>query len=97
MQHKLPLVSIITPSYNQGLFIEETILSVKNQTYPLIEHINADGGSTDNTLDIIKKYEHTYNMQWVSEPDKGQSNAVNKGWKMAQGEILGCCVLQRGK
>lgn len=82
------LVSIVTPSYNGGHFIEETILSIKNQTYPRIEHIIVDGGSTDNTLDIIKKYEGTYNMKWVSEPDKGQSDAINKGWKMAGGEIL---------
>jgi glycosyltransferase involved in cell wall biosynthesis len=89
MQQKLPLVSIVTPSYNKGRFIEETILSVKNQTYPRIEHIVIDGGSTDNTLDIIKKYEHTYDMRWVSEPDNGQSDAINKGWRMAKGEILG--------
>ena len=84
-----PLVSVVTPSYNTGAFIEETILSVKNQTYPHIEHIIMDGGSTDNTLDIIRKYEGTYNMRWVSEPDKGQSDAINKGWKMARGEIIG--------
>lgn len=88
MQHKLPLVSIVTPSYNQGRFIEETILSVKNQTYPLIEHIIVDGESTDNTLDIIKKYEHSYNMQWVSEHDNGMYEAINKGLRKAQGEIL---------
>ena len=74
-----PLVSIVTPSYNQGRFIEDTILSVKNQDYPNIEHIVVDGGSTDNTLDILKKYEGTYNMRWISEPDEGQSDAVNKG------------------
>jgi len=86
---KLPLVSIITPSYNQGQFIEDTILSIKNQDYPNIEHIIVDGGSTDNTLDIIKKYEGTYNMRWISEPDNGQADAVNKGFKMAKGEIIG--------
>lgn len=88
MEH-LPLVSIITPSYNQGQFIEETILSVKNQDYPYIEHIIVDGGSTDNTLEILKKYEGTYNMRWISEPDQGQADAVNKGFDMAQGEIVG--------
>ncbi|MCL0076730.1 glycosyltransferase [Dehalococcoidia bacterium] len=88
MSSKKPLVSIVTPSYNKGAFIEETILSVKNQTYPRVEHIVIDGGSTDNTVDVIKKYEGTYNMQWVSEPDEGQSAAINKGWRKAEGEIL---------
>lgn len=89
MEEGIPLVSVVTPSYNQGAFIEETILSVKNQTYPRIEHIIMDGGSTDNTLDVIKKYEGTYNMRWISEPDNGQSDAINKGWRIAKGEILG--------
>ena len=86
---KNPLVSIITPSYNQGQFIEETILSVKNQDYSNIEHIIVDGGSTDNTLEVLKKYEGTYNMCWISEPDEGHADAVNKGFAMAQGEIIG--------
>lgn len=89
MEAQAQLVSVVTPSYNTGEFIEETILSVKNQTYPHIEHIIMDGGSTDGTLDTIKKYEGSYNMSWVSEPDEGQSDAVNKGWKRAKGEILG--------
>ncbi|MFC1914423.1 glycosyltransferase family 2 protein [Chloroflexota bacterium] len=89
MAEELPLVSIVTPSFNQGPFIEETILSVKNQTYPNIEHIVTDGGSTDNTLDILRKYEGIYNLHWVSEPDEGQSDAINKGWRRAKGEILG--------
>ena len=84
-----PLVSIITPSYNQGEFIGDTILSVKNQNYSNIEHIIIDGGSTDNTLEIIKKYEGAYNMTWISEKDEGQSDAVNKGFNMAKGEIIG--------
>jgi glycosyltransferase involved in cell wall biosynthesis len=84
-----PLVSVITPSYNQGQFIEETILSVKNQTYSNIEHIIVDGGSTDDTIEILKKYEGTYNMKWISEKDEGQYDAINKGFKMARGEILG--------
>lgn len=86
---KSPLVSIVTPSYHQGRFIEDTILSVKNQDYPNIEHIIVDGGSTDNTLEVLKKYESTYNMRWVSEPDEGQADAVNKGFEMAKGEIIG--------
>jgi glycosyltransferase involved in cell wall biosynthesis len=86
---QFPLVSVVTPSYNTVEFIEETILSVKNQTYPHIEHIIMDGGSTDGTLDIIRKYEGSYNMSWVSGHDEGQSDAVNKGWKRAEGSILG--------
>lgn len=81
-----PKVSVITPSYNQGQFIEDTILSVKNQDYPNIEHIIIDGGSTDNTLEILKKYSNS--IIWISEPDKGQSNAINKGWRMATGDIV---------
>lgn len=81
-------VSIITPSYNQGQFIEETLLSVKNQDYPNIEHIVIDGGSIDNTIGILRKYEGTYNLIWISEPDYGQTHAINKGLKMAKGEIL---------
>jgi len=86
MNQELPLVSIVTPSYNKGLFIEETILSVKNQTYPHIEHIVVDGGSTDETLDILRKYSNS--LVWISEPDEGQSDAINKGWRMSRGEIL---------
>ena len=61
-----PLVPIVAPPYNQGRFIEDTILSVKNQDYPNIEHIIVDGGSADNTLEILKKYEGTYNMRWMT-------------------------------
>src|SRR3989304_9665212 len=81
-----PLVSIITPSYNQGGFIEETIKSVLSQDYPEIEYIVIDGGSTDNTVEILKKYEGR--IKWVSEKDRGQSDAINKGFGMARGEIF---------
>ena len=84
-----PKISIVTPSYNQGEFIEDTILSVKKQRYPDMEHIIIDGGSTDNTVEILKKHESTYNMRWISEPDKGQADAINRGFEMAKGEIVG--------
>jgi len=84
-----PLVSIVTPSYNQGQFIEATLLSVKNQDYPQIEHLVIDGGSSDNTAEILKKYDKEYNLKWISEPDKGQSDAVNKGFERADGQIIG--------
>lgn len=89
MDNNRPLVSIITPSFNQDKFIEDAILSVKNQYYSNIEHIIVDGRSTDNTLDILRKYEGKYNLRWISEPDQGQSDAINKGFKMARGEIIG--------
>lgn len=89
MREEFPLVSIITPSLNQGKFIEDTLESVRNQDYPNIEHIVVDGGSTDTTLDILKKHENTYSLKWISEPDRGQSDAVNKGFKMARGSVIG--------
>ena len=84
-----PLVSIVTNSYNYGRYIEDTLLSVMNQDYPNIEHVVVDGGSTDNTVTILKEYEKKYNLKWKSEPDKGQSNAVNKGFSRSAGEIIG--------
>ncbi|MDO4880112.1 MAG: glycosyltransferase family 2 protein [Capnocytophaga sp.] len=83
-----PLISIITVSYNAVKTIEDTILSVINQTYPNIEYIIIDGGSTDGTLDIIKKYQERI-AYWVSEPDKGIYDAMNKGIAKATGELVG--------
>lgn len=82
-----PKISIITPSYNQGMLIEETIRSVLLQGYPNIEYIVIDGGSNDNSVGIIRKYEK-YLAHWVSETDKGQTDAINKGFAMASGKIF---------
>jgi glycosyltransferase involved in cell wall biosynthesis len=84
---KCPKISVITPSYNQGQFIEETILSVLNQTYSNLEYIIVDGGSNDNSVEIIKKYSENLTY-WVSEKDKGQTDAINKGFTIATGEII---------
>jgi glycosyltransferase involved in cell wall biosynthesis len=83
----LPKISIITPSFNQGQFIEETIRSVLLQGYPNLEYIIIDGGSTDNTLEIIEKY-CDFIHYWISEKDKGQSDAINKGLKQATGTVF---------
>lgn len=79
-------ISILTPSYNQGSFVEKTIQSVMSQNYPDFEHIIIDGGSTDNTVEILKKYPH---LKWVSESDEGQADALNKGLAIATGDIVG--------
>jgi glycosyltransferase involved in cell wall biosynthesis len=80
-------VSIITPSLNQARFIERTIQSVLAQQWNPLEHIVVDGGSTDGTVDILRNYDD--HLQWVSEPDKGQSDAVNKGIRTATGDVIG--------
>jgi glycosyltransferase involved in cell wall biosynthesis len=81
-----PLVSIVTPSLNQGRFIEQAIRSVLDQDYEPIEHIVVDGGSADETLAVIRRHPH---LRWLSEPDDGQADAINKGFGMARGEIFG--------
>ncbi|HUJ79564.1 MAG TPA: glycosyltransferase family 2 protein [Nitrospiria bacterium] len=81
-----PLISIVTPSLNQARFIEETILSVLGQDYPQVEYVVVDGGSSDETIDILRTYEDR--LRWLSETDRGQADAVNKGWRMCRGEII---------
>src|ERR1051325_5824953 len=88
MMPELPLISVVTPSYNQAAFVEETLRSVLGQDYPHKEYLVIDGGSTDGSVDVIRHYasQLTY---WVSEKDRGQSHAINKGFALAKGEILG--------
>ncbi|MBW6473433.1 MAG: glycosyltransferase [Anaerolineaceae bacterium] len=81
-----PLVSIVTPSFNQGKYLERTILSVLNQDYPNIEYIVMDGNSSDNSLDILHKYSHRI-AYWQSEKDNGQTDAINQGFQNAHGHI----------
>jgi len=81
-----PTVSIVTPSYNCGAYIEDTLCSVQEQTYSRIEHIIVDGASTDDTVTILKR--HTGRIKWLSEPDDGMYDAINKGFALASGEIF---------
>ena len=87
MISQFPKISIVTPSFNQGQYLESTILSVIGQSYPNLEYIIMDGGSTDNSTEIIRKYEK-YLYHWESSKDKGQSDAINKGFARATGEIF---------
>ncbi len=86
--NKRPLVSIITPSYNQGPYIEQTIRSVLEQSYPNIEYLVMDGSSADGTVQILRSYEKL-GVSWLSSPDDGQSDAIQQGFELARGEILG--------
>jgi glycosyltransferase involved in cell wall biosynthesis len=81
-----PKISIVTPSYNQGKFIERTITSVLDQDYPNLEYIVIDGGSQDETVDILRKYGRQ--LTWLSEKDNGQADAINKGMRMSTGDIV---------
>jgi glycosyltransferase involved in cell wall biosynthesis len=85
---KLPHVSVITPSFNQGAFLEATIRSVLDQGYPSLEYIIIDGGSTDNSVEIIRAYSDKLTF-WCSEKDSGQSSALNRGLRLAKGEFIG--------
>ncbi len=82
----LPKISIVTPTLNQGKYIERTIRSVLDQQYPNLEYIVIDGGSTDDTIAILRK--HATQLKWISEKDRGQADAINKGLKMATGDIV---------
>ena len=81
-------ISVITPTRNMGHFLEPCILSNMAQFYPDLEHIVVDGASTDNSVEILRRYPH---LRWVSEPDKGLSDGLNKGIRMATGDIIGWC------
>src|SRR5439155_25397176 len=82
----LPRITIVTPSFNQGRYLEQTIRSVLDQGYPNLEYIICDGGSTDESVEIIKRYQHRL-AYWCSEKDRGQSHAINKGFERATGDV----------
>jgi glycosyltransferase involved in cell wall biosynthesis len=88
MAERVPRISIVTPSYNQGKFLEATITSVLSQDYPNLEYFVIDGNSSDDSISVIRRYADRLTY-WVSEPDRGQSHAINKGFARASGEILG--------
>ena len=83
-----PMISIVTPSLDQGHYIGETIASIASQDYTPFEHIVVDGASTDGTLDVLRGHQHLSHLRWLSEPDSGQSEAINKGIRLSKGEII---------
>jgi hypothetical protein len=83
-----PLVSIVTPTLNQGAYIEHALRSVRAQSYPNLEHLVIDGGSTDGTLEILRRAADAGTIRWISEPDRGMYDAINKGLAMASGDVL---------
>ena len=87
MSHQ-PLISVVTPSFNQRRFIKDTIRSLRRQTYQNFEHIVVDAGSTDGTLEVLKRHETEYAMTWSSEPDSGMYDGINKGLRKSKGQIL---------
>ena len=89
MSDGFPSITVVTPSLNKGAFIAQTIESVRDQAYPAVEHIIVDGGSTDTTREIVAPYLSLPHLRWLSEPDAGQSDAINKGVRLAKGEIVG--------
>jgi len=82
-----PLVTVVTPTFNRAVLLEATIRSVRAQAYPNIEHLVVDGGSTDGTVALLRRYEGTYGLRWTSEPDGGMYSAINKGLQQGRGEI----------
>jgi glycosyltransferase involved in cell wall biosynthesis len=86
-EEALPVISVVTPSFNQARFLEETLLSIRDQRYPALQHIVVDGGSTDGSVDIIRKYQD-HIAYWVSEKDDGQTDAINKGLTHATGDVV---------
>ena len=84
----LPSISIVTPSFNQGSYLERTVKSILSQNYPNLEYVVIDGGSTDNSVDILNRYSNDLHY-WVSESDSGHANALNKGFSHTTGEIMG--------
>lgn len=85
LRMQYPKISVVTASLNQAKYIEDAMVSVLEQQYPNFEHIIMDGGSTDETLEILKRYPQ---VRWISEPDEGQADAINKGFRIASGEIV---------